>query len=398
MITIKKPCLVNIDKKCRSVCDIWVDDEKRTVWFEVDDMYGKYLCTERADAYVIGLLNWAMRENHDICSEIPVTEELLYNINTILIPSLYNSGKALHNIKIQASAAPTIMEGKEIGTGCSCGIDTFSAIYNHLNTEYKSLDLTFLCINNVGAFNASYSKYGENKVKEERYKEAEKAAAEVGLPLIKTDSNFAQAFPMNHYLTHTYSSCFAVYMLQKMWKVYYYASSGYDYSKFKIVNNDLRACGHYDLLSLQCFSTAGLRIYSEGGEKNRIDKIADIINFKPARKHLHVCTAKPYNCGTCTKCRRTLVALDLLECLDDFTEVFNVEEYRRNKKKYYSWLCAHHYLRDVMNEPVYQGLKKRHAFGVTEQLYGILWLPYAFLKDNPTKLIWLKKIYRTIMK
>ena len=239
MIKITQPWIEHKNGKSRCYCDIFIEKNKKTIWFEVEEEYGDYLCTERADAYVIGMLNWAMRENKNIKSEIPVTEELLYSINTILIPSLAKYSKNLNHILVEAPVAPPLTEGKAVGTGCSCGIDSFDAIYNHMNSYYKGMDLTHLCINNVGAFNECYSEYGEEKVKEERYIIADNVSNELGLKLIKTDSNFGEEIKQNHYLTNTYSGVFAIYMLQKFWKVYYLASAGLDYSEFTIINNEV---------------------------------------------------------------------------------------------------------------------------------------------------------------
>ena len=150
--------------------------------------------------------------------------------------------------------------------------------------------------------------------------------------------------------------------MQKMWKVYYYASSGYDYSTFTIIDNDNNSSDRYELLSLQCFSTSGLKIYNEGGAKTRFQKIVEIIHDPYAQKYLHVCTSKPYNCSVCPKCKRTLVALDLLDALDSFSDVFDIEYYKKNRKDYYLWLYNQHKAGDLMNEPVYLEFIKRDDF------------------------------------
>lgn len=358
MIIIGKPFISSNAAKTRCICDISVDGMIRSVWFEVDSKYKEYLVTERADAYVIGLLHWCMLNRHDIKCQVPVTEELLYNIKTILVPSLAKYANNLHAIKIDAEVAPAL-KGEEVGTGCSCGIDSFDAIYNHYKSDYPNMDLTYLCINNVGAFNECYDDYGREKVKEERYQKVDVVSKELGIPIIKTDSNFAETFPQIHLYSHTYSSVFAIYMLKKLWKTYYYASSGMDYSKFSLSDLDP---AHYELLSLQCFSTSGIRIYSEGGEKERIDKTRDLVDFEPAQKYLHVCLAKPYNCGVCSKCRRTLVTLDMLDKLDNFKEVFDIGYYKKHREEYYKWLVSQHSFGDLMNEPVYQEMLERSAF------------------------------------
>ena len=362
MLLIKKPYIKRMDRKSRIYCDIFVDDDCRSVWFEVDKQYEKYLCTERSDAYLIGLLNWAMREGHDIKCEVPVTEELLYNINNYLIPTLVSYGESLKSIKIVSGIAPTIMQGTEVGTGLSCGVDSFSAICSNSSTSYTEHNISMLCINNVGAFNECYSEYGEEKVREERYVLTEKVAQELNLPLVTSDSNFSQVFPQNHLLSHTYSSCFAIYMLQKLWKIYYYASTGIDYSMFSIISNDTKDAGLYELLSLQCFSTSGLRIYNDGGTKTRLQKTKEIANYPLVQKYLHVCTTKPYNCSVCPKCKRTILSLEALGVLDRFREVFDVDYFYSHKHEYYIWLYNQHMSGDAMNEPVYLIFAARKDF------------------------------------
>lgn len=359
MINIKEPYVFNNNGKSRCICPIVINGIEKDIWFEVDSVYEEYLVTERVDAYVIGLLHYAMSNNHDIKCEVPVTDELLYNITTILIPSLTKANKDLHTITITADIDKPLSGGKEVGTGCSCGVDSFDAIYMHRNTRYKNLDLTYLCINNVGAFNECYEEYGKEKVKEARYKIADEVAHSLGLQIIKTDSNFAQVIPQNHLQTSTFSSTFAIYMLQKLWKTYYYASDGIDFRCFSLADF---SSAHYDLLSLQCFSTSSLHIYSEGGEKTRLEKLQDIADFEPAQQYLHVCIKNPYNCGVCSKCRRTLVALDLLGKLDNFRNVFDIDYYKEHKGEYYSWLAYQHSTGDLMNEPVYQGMIERPEF------------------------------------
>ena len=362
MITIDKPYIEKMEEKTRCYCDIYFDNEKKNVWFEVDNKYGDYLVTERSDAYVIGLLNLAMRLGQDIKCLVPMSDELHYNITTKLIPSLAKYGRSLKRIKVECELAPALCGKGYIGTGLSCGIDSFDAIKNHYGTEYSNLNLTHLCINNVGAFNECYKEYGIDKVREIRYKEAATVANELNLPLISTDSNFYEAIPQNHYLSNTYSCCFAIYMLKKFWSKYYLASVGLDYSDFTIIDNDLEDSAHYDLLTLQCFSTSGIIIYSESGEKTRIEKTMNISDFAPANKHLHVCVNKPYNCNVCTKCRRTLVSLDAIGKLDNFQEVFDIRYYKENINDYYKWLVRQHLNHDLMNEPVYQKLLTRGSF------------------------------------
>lgn len=392
MIRITAPYLETTKDESCLLCDVYIDSKKHTIWFSVDAQYGKYLCTERADAYVIGLLSYAMRNGHDITCDVPVTEELLYNIETDLIPTLSKYSKHLYNTRIKADVAPPLMEGFAVGTGASFGVDSFSAIMNHTSTMFPNLDLTHLCINNVGAFNECYREYGKEKVKEERYAIAESIANELKLELIKTNSNFGSEIVQEHLLTHTYSSVFAVYCLQKLWKIYYYASSGKDYSLFSVRNAETKSSDSYELLSLKCFSVPGLRIYSEGGAKTRLEKTVELVDYTPAQKYLHVCLAKPYNCGTCSKCKRTLVTLDAINSLDKFESAFDIPYYKQHRVKYLFWLCRSHFEHDAMNEPVYQlylqqtGFK---GFAFFAYVANVLLYPLYFLK-RAVRYMWRK--------
>ena len=77
---------------------------------------------------------------------------------------------------------------------------------------------------------------------------------------------------------------------------------------------------------------------------------------------MHVCLSKPYNCGICSKCRRTLVTLDLIDKLDNFSQVFDINYYKEHKHDYYYWLLQRHYANDEMNEAVYQQFLKKESF------------------------------------
>ena len=78
--------------------------------------------------------------------------------------------------------------------------------------------------------------------------------AQLNLPLIKLESNFFYAIPQSHALTHTYMDAMAIYALQKLWRIYYYAST-YPFSEFSLANNTALNVdpAHLELLLLNCF-------------------------------------------------------------------------------------------------------------------------------------------------
>ncbi len=364
MIYLHKPYIAKKNNKYRLTFDIEIDKNKKKVWFEVDSEYKKYLCDDRVDAIVVGLLSYAMRGNHDIESDSYITEEIKYKIVNHLMPALSKYDSNLHYININIKTKPTVKSSGAVGTGCSCGVDSIHAYLKHYNFDNKQFKLTHLCINNVGAFNETYEEVGTEKVRKYRIKKAMEFAKEVNLPLIVTDSNFLQEIYQNHLYTHTYSSSFAILCLQKLWAVYYYGSSGYDYSAFNIVNSSMHDCASYELLSLDCFSTNNLKIYSEGGAENRLEKTAFIYKDGLTKKYLHVCVKDKNNCSICSKCMRTLLSLYALNAnMNDYNSVFDIKHFKNNINDYFEWILKEHLWDDKsMNEPTYQLLLKKEEF------------------------------------
>ena len=155
----------------------------------------------------------------------------------------------------------------------------------------------------------------------------------------------------------------AIYALQKLWRVYYYAST-YPFSEFSLANNTALNVdpAHFELLLLNCFSTSQLKIISDGSECDRNDKTRFIADYSIARKNLHVCLSKPnFNCGVCSKCLRTLLAIDALNKLDDFRDSFNIDEYLRNRINNYLYLFQKYVLeKDTWFEKTFKILYNRH--------------------------------------
>lgn len=370
MIVINQPKIVEKNNKYYIYCEI-VDNnvQKQVFWGGVKKEYEKYLLYERNDAFLVGLLSYAMRTQQDIESKAPISEELLYNLNQYLIPLVTKYGNGLHKVKIYAQTDSSRLEcGGYVGASASCGVDSFNTLHNQLHSEYPSMNITHLCMNDVGAYNECYGNEKEQRaIKEERYIKAEEMANEVGLPLIRTESNFAVEFPQNHLLTNTYSSMFSVLCMRKAWRTYYYSSAFHDIGLFSLFDNETKDTSYYDLLTLNCLSTDGIKIYSEGGERTRLEKVQSIVDFEPARKYLHVCIRKNSNCGICEKCRRTLLCIDIAGKLDEFKNVFDIDYYQAHKKDYYEWLYQQYVRNPLENMDMYQELKKISVLNRVEE-------------------------------
>ena len=313
------------------------ENDKREVKISVDSEYGKFLSPERADYMLIGLFVRAMKRNErEIICEAPVTEELLYNLNEILIPTLLHADSRYRPIKITADIAPPLDKvpfdkkyvAGGVGTGLSCGVDSLHAVLKHVDSPYPSQNLTHLVVLDVGNFQNGVYVQGGLGVKDKIFARAEKVAVELNLPLVRVISNFRNLY------FHTYRSVMAVYAMQKLWRTYYYAS-GYGFSDFRIKSCFALDPAYYDLLLLDCLSISNLRLISAGGEGDRNDKIEFLADKPIAQKYLHACIRTDHNCGICEKCLRTLLAIDAAGKLDDFREVFDIDAYLKRRSQAY---------------------------------------------------------------
>ena len=394
-VRIAKPRVEAIGDRARLVASIWSSEfgEARDVWLEVDLEYAEYLCHERSDAFLVGMLRYALGKGYDIKCEAPVTEELLYNIRTYLVPSLSKARDAIYPVQIFAETALDDLPCHgAVGSGISCGIDSLHVLCNHLDCEYPSMRLTHLVLNNVGAFREGHASQFDWQVEH-----ASALAKEVGLDLIRVDSNFIDAFPANHRglrWTHTYSNVFCALALKKFWRTFYYGSSGYDFTGFSLDKVEKGDCALYDLLSLNVFSTRSIRFYTEGGAKTRFEKTRAVAEFSPARKYLHVCTRDDGPCcNNCEKCCRTIMTLDALGKLDDFRQIFDVDYYRRNRKWYLNWMYYNWYFfgKESLLEEVYNHFKSEITLGMRIKMGYIVF--YKWIKKSNM----LRNIYRAVV-
>jgi len=218
--------------------------------------------------------------------------------------------------------------------------------------------LTHIAVFDIGGFHGLYKDVP--LVKKKVFKRAEKVVPKLKLPLIKLESDFQHVIPMDNLYVHTYRDTMAIYALQKLWRIYYYGST-YSFSDFSLENNLGVDPAHFEPLLLDCFSTAGLKIFSDGSEGDRNDKIDFIADNALARKYLHVCINREFNCGVCEKCLRTLLALDAANKLDNFRAVFDIDAYNKNRGNAYLFLYEQFVLRrNPFYAKAYAILSRRH--------------------------------------
>ncbi len=89
MLTISEPYLKKGKNKSVRLCSIVnYEGKDEEIWYEVDEKYSEYLCYERADAFLLGFLPYAMAFKHNIKVEGAISERLFYHLKNYYIPAV----------------------------------------------------------------------------------------------------------------------------------------------------------------------------------------------------------------------------------------------------------------------------------------------------------------------
>jgi hypothetical protein len=312
--------------------------KKERLWYSVDKKYGQYLTSERLDGFVVGLLPLAMELREDITVKGLMSEKLYYNLMNYYMAIYQLAVPTLTAIKIypQKLTNSRIISEEAVGTGFSGGVDSFYTISRHLldkdiPSKYK---ITCLVFSNVGGHQPS----GENEKSidlfESRYEMLKSFPQDMGLDYIKIDSNLSDIVKMAFYKNFQLSYLSSPLLLQKLFGKYYFAS-GFSYKDSHVCN--VKDIAYTDSAAVHLLSTESLDIISSGGEVSRIEKTRAITCSGIAKHRLNVCQM-PHddgkNCSICVKCNRTLITLELLGCVDQYSDVFDLKKWRSVRNMY----------------------------------------------------------------
>lgn len=359
--------------------------ESRVLYFEYEKRYKNYICEERADAFVVGLLTTAMETGQDIRFETPISERLYYQLTTYYIPliSKFNS-KKFQNIKLIGETSNLSIDTmRAVATGCSGGVDSFYTIVRHDEEHMiKNYNLTHLVFASCGTLDDNNDRI------EAYYKKnvtiMQSLASEIGCDIIGCYTNLHEFYRFPYYgfctlYATVYSS--VIFAIQKLVGIYY-ISSGDPITEFTL---DLeKAHGHdgsiFDVFTVGCLNTENLTFYPAGTELARIEKEDYISDNTVAQNYLTVCgmenvgaeIKKFKNCGTCPKCLRTIVQLYVQNDLDNFGNVFDLESFYKNKDKRIAKMLAYNkrsYVKETLHVAKNHGVK----FGTRVFLWKNFW-------------------------
>lgn len=314
----------------------------KTLYFEIRKDYGAMFSTDTYDAFFLIGLYLAMYHKTPLKIRGNVSKKLYKNATWYIQKILCDFSDLLAPVDIVVDGfAPTKGNGLLIGTGISCGVDSLATIQDRFVKENDpDYRINSLFIFNCGT-HGDYDSADTQIVFESRVNRAVAVADELGLPLVIIDTNLHRFRHSNDKPTVMFLSMYScVLSLQNAVKRYY-IPSGCSYQGIKDYgdsahHNDLAtACDSYLIPLIQ---TERTELIVDGCQRRRVDKIAAMTDWTIAQKYLNVCLVQKgddtTNCGICSKCLRTMLALEILGKLDDFAQVFNVENYSKESLNY----------------------------------------------------------------
>ena len=309
------------------------------------------------DAFFLVPLYMAMYYGADLHIRGAVSKKLYKNAVTYLQRILCDFSDDLKQVNVYADGFRRA-DGRQtlIGAGLSCGVDSLSTVYDHYvkesDPDYRINALFFFDTGWHGDFYDA----GSWELCLERYRQCGEAAGEMGLPLYLVRTNF-HAFTYGIYKHNrpgSHMGYFANYSclmaLQKVLKKYY-VSNCFSYSQ--ILNygkylHDSDFCEFSESYSVPLIQTESLEVVIDGCQYERSGKIERLSNWDIARKYLNVCIrisssdGRAHNCSECVKCMLTLMTLDVLGKLDNFSKVFDLEAYRKNLPRWKNEIAQKH--------------------------------------------------------
>ena len=324
-------------KECRIVCDIDCSfSTAKQLWFSVPDEFGDWLTDDVYDAFMVAMLFPAMYYKEVLEIDGNVSGRLYDKITHYIQKCEIAHHDYLHEVLVKVKGfSETEKKGKLVGTGFTAGVDAFSTVYDRFILEdNESHKISALFFFNVGTHGGGTEK--ARKKFHTRYNYLKLLTEEWGLPFVPMDSNlfdfykFEWEFDAGIFCRNT-----AILVFQKVLSKYYIA---YDYSYWEVTHmTDTDYGAVTDLCNDQIFGTESLELIVDGAQYRRSEKIERLLDFQPFFKYVNVCVSSrptPDNCSGCHKCMRTELALDIMNRLTEFKDVFDIERYKSRRFKF----------------------------------------------------------------
>ena len=164
------------------------NNEDKKLTYTIDKKFEKYLTDERADAFVVSLLYYALIKGLDIQWETPCDAKLIYQLNTYFIPVYVSEFSFMKAIKLSGPVTNIRLHSEGFAaTGLSNGVDTCYSIHKYISSEYDFTKLKYLIFTDW--FITDYSEEAKKDFLENNLKLLPVLEDEVNIETIYVDFN-----------------------------------------------------------------------------------------------------------------------------------------------------------------------------------------------------------------
>lgn len=374
MIVLENIYLEYSDDEVFLKADCIIDNQPETLWYSTSKDNAKYISTSNADAFLLVLFIYCNLNKIKLKSMVPISAELKYGLLELLLPSFNEMGfdSMATDFEFENVDDTVFPEAKGTGAAMSFGVDSF---YTYLINEDSTKAVDTITLFNAGAF----GQYGGEKAEElfEFMKDrVARFSKEMNKNFIYVNTNLNEKIKMPFLYTYTYRNFACLFVLQKYFKDYLFAS-GITLSEFAL---KIDAAGYYDLLISKAVKGNSLDFHISAINVGRVEKTKLIAESPITYDYLNVCFYTPdnkeredgKNCSECPKCIRTLVTLDVLGALNKYEKVFNLEKYERNKNYYIAGLLYQKLrFKDTFAQEIFDEMKKQN-YTYSKEVYSQL--------------------------
>ncbi len=338
-----------------------------TLWYSVPEQFGD-LITDSCDAPLVALLIPAMACGEDIHVAGKLSERLFHTLSRPYQRLMQHVIPSLRQVRIYPTEIQSAIHVRSaVATGFSAGVDSFCVLADHYYSEVPAaFKVTHLLFNNVGSHGSGSR--GERLFRA-RYARTAPVAAQIGLPLVRINSNVDTYYgkTLDFQRTHTPRNASVALLLQRGVGRYLYASA-FDYTHaFVGATYDMAYC---DAIALPLLSTEVLDALSVGSEYTRVEKTLRVAAATNSHNVLDVCTHpdRAGNCSGCWKCMRTLLTLEIAGLLESYSASFDLDTYARRRNKYIREVLVSD--EPLLREIVHFAKQRDFAFPLSSRLHA----------------------------
>ena len=313
----------------------------RTLWFKTRKENADFFSTKVYDPFLMVSYYMAMQYGQDLKIDGCVSKKLYRNLTNYVERIWRDFSPELKSVKLLVDGyGVTEQDGNLIGASISCGVDSLSTLYDRFeketDPEYRVNAVFYFNCGTLGALEAEHTGTLYNA----RFELNKSTADELGLPVYRIESNIHGLYSHDIQQRVGYIAIWSCILSMQRKIRRYYISSSWSYEEVVKCHEQSRDfdmdefCGTYLLPLIQ---TEVLELIYDGAQRRRSGKTENIADWAVAQRHLNVCIVEKEtaeNCSCCSKCLRTLYALDSLGKLEAFSGVFDIENYKKHRFKY----------------------------------------------------------------